>query len=144
MIIDEFYKASKNFDKERSPSLIKAIIQLGSKSDQRYFLAPNISSLGENPFTKEMEFIKLDFNTVFLDVKELYKEIGKDEEKKTEKLIEILKAQNTKSLIYAGTYSNIDILSNIINIRFEEKNSELLNNFSILLYGNIFYSLSNF
>lgn len=142
MIIDEFYKASKNFDKERSPSLIKAIIQLGSKSDQRYFLAPNISSLGENPFTKEMEFIKLDFNTVFLDVKELYQEIGKDEEKKTEKLIEILKAQETKSLIYAGTYSNIDILSNIINIRFEEKNSELLNNFSKWLSKNYSYNWS--
>lgn len=142
MIIDEFYKASKNFDKERSPSLIKAIIQLGSKSDQRYFLAPNISSLGENPFTKEMDFIKLDFNTVFLDVKELYKEIGKDEEKKTEKLIEILKAQDTKSLIYAGTYSNIDILSNIINIRFEEKNSELLNNFSKWLSKNYSYNWS--
>lgn len=142
MIIDEFYKASKNFDKERSPSLIKAIIQLGSKSDQRYFLAPNISSLGENPFTKEMEFIKLDFNTVFLDVKELYKEIGKDEEKKTEKLIEILKAQDTKSLIYAGTYSNIDILSNIINIRFEEKNSDLLNNFSKWLSKNYSYNWS--
>lgn len=142
MIIDEFYKASKNFDKERSPSLIKAIIKLGSKSDQRYFLAPNISSLGENPFTKEMEFIKLDFNTVFLDVKELYQEIGKDEEKKTEKLIEILKAQDTKSLIYAGTYSNIDILSNIINIRFEEKNGDLLNNFSKWLSKNYSYNWS--
>lgn len=142
MIIDEFYKASKIFDKERSPSLIKAIIQLGNKSDQRYFLAPNISSIGENPFTKEMEFIKLDFNTVFLDVKELYKEIGKNEEKKTEKLIEILKAQDTKSLIYAGTYSNIDILSNIINIRFEEKNNELLNNFSKWLSKNYSYNWS--
>lgn len=142
MIIDEFYKASKNFDKERSPSLIKAIIQLGYKSDQKYFLAPNISSLGENPFTKEMEFIKLDFNTVFLDVKKLYEEIGKDEEKKTEKLIEILKAHDTKSLIYAGTYSNIDILSNIINIRFEEKNSELLNNFSKWLSNNYSHNWS--
>jgi len=142
MIIDEFYKASKKFDKERSPSLIKAIIKLGSKSNQRYFLAPNISSLEENPFTKEMEFIKLDFNTVFLDVKELYQEIGKDEEKKTEKLIEILKAQDTKSLIYAGTYSNIDTLSNIINIRFEEKNSELLNNFSKWLSKNYSYNWS--
>lgn len=142
MIIDEFYKASKNFDKERSPSLIKAIIQLGSKSEQRYFLAPNISSLGENPFTKEMEFIKLDFNTVFLDVKELYKEIGKDEERKTTKLIEILKAQDTKSLIYAGTYSNIDILSNIINIHFVEKNSELLNNFSKWLSKNYSFNWS--
>src|SRR3989338_2907530 len=140
MIIDEFYKASRKFDKERSPSLIKAIIKLGGKSDQRYFLAPNISSLEENPFTKEMEFIKLDFNTVFLDVKELYQEIGKDEEKKTERLIEILKAQDTKSLIYAGTYSNIDILTNIINIRFEEKNSELLNNFAKWLSKNYSYN----
>lgn len=142
MIIDEFYKASKNFDKERSPALIKAIIKLGSKSDQRYFLAPNISSLDDNPFTREMEFIKLDFNTVFLDVKELYQEIGKDEEKKTEKLIGILNAQETKSLIYAGTYSNIDILSNIINIHFEEKNSALLNNFSKWLSKNYSYNWS--
>src|SRR5690554_4014978 len=142
MIIDEFYKASKNFDKERSPSLIKAIIKLGNKSNQRYFLAPNISSLEENPFTKEMEFIKLDFNTVFLDVQELYQEIERDEQKKTEKLIEILKAQDTKSLIYAGTYANIDTLSNIINIRFEEKNSELLNNFSKWLSKNYSYNWS--
>lgn len=142
MIIDEFYKASKKFDKERSPSLIKAIIKLGSKSEQRYFLAPNISSLEENPFTKEMEFIKLDFNTVFLDVKELYEEIGKDEEKKTEKLIEILKAQDIKSLIYAGTYANIDTLSNIINIRFKEKDSKLLNNFSKWLSINYSYNWS--
>ncbi|MCO6162333.1 DEAD/DEAH box helicase [Flavobacterium sp. NRK F7] len=142
MIIDEFYKASKNFDKERSPSLIKAIIQLGNKSKQRYFLAPNISSLEENPFTREMEFIKLDFNTVFLEVNEIYLEIGKNEELKTEKLIGILKAQDTKSLIYAGTYSNIDVLSNIINIRFEEKNSVLLNNFSNWLSKNYSYNWS--
>ena len=142
MIVDEFYKASSNFDKERSPSLIKAIIKLGSKSKQRYFLAPNISSLEENPFTQEMKFIKLDFNTVFLDVKELYQEIGKNEEKKTETLIEILKAKKTKSLIYAGTYSNIDTLSNIINTRFEEKNNVLLNNFSNWLAKNYSYNWS--
>lgn len=140
MIIDEFYKASKKFDKERSPSLVKAIIKLGSKSNQRYFLAPNISSLEENPFTKDMEFIKLDFNTVFLDVKELYQEIGKDEEKKTETLIKILRNQDSKSLIYAGTYSNIDTLSEIINIRFEEKNSKLLSGFSKWLSKNYSYN----
>lgn len=142
LIIDEFYKASKNFDKERSPSLIKAIIKLGSKSSQRYFLAPNISTLEENPFTKEMEFIKLDFNTVFLEVNELYKGIGKDEKKKTETLIEILKSKETKSLIYAGTYSNIDTLSNIINTRFEEKSNELLDNFANWLTKNYSYNWS--
>lgn len=45
LIIDEFYKASKKFDKERAPSLIKAIMQLSEKAAQRYFLAPNISEL---------------------------------------------------------------------------------------------------
>lgn len=142
MIIDEFYKASKNFDKERSPSLIKAIIKLGDKSKQRYFLAPNISSLEENPFTKEMEFIKLDFNTVFLEVNELYQDIGKDEQKKTELLIDILKSKETKSLIYAGTYSNIDTLSNIVNTNFEEKNIELLTNFANWLTKNYSYNWS--
>lgn len=136
MIIDEFYKASKCFDEERAPSLIKAIIKLGSKSSQRYFLAPNISSLKENPFTRDMEFIKFDFNTVFLEVNELYQDIEKDEKKKENALINILHSKNTKSLIYAGTYSNIDTLSNIINTHFEEKNNELLTNFASWLAEN--------
>lgn len=142
MIIDEFYKASKNFDKERSPSLVKAIIKLGNKSKQRYFLAPNISSLEENPFTKDMDFIKLDFNTVFLEIKELFAEIGKDEKKKTETLIEILESKSTKSLIYAGTYSNIDTLSNIINTKFIEKDNQLLNQFAGWLSKNYSYNWS--
>ncbi|MFL0138240.1 DEAD/DEAH box helicase, partial [Tenacibaculum maritimum] len=65
LIVDEFYKASSNFDKDRSPNLIKAILKLGKKAKQKYFLAPNISNLSENPFTKGMEFFSLDFNTVF-------------------------------------------------------------------------------
>ncbi|OPB92599.1 DEAD/DEAH box helicase [Elizabethkingia occulta] len=142
MIIDEFYKASKNFDKERSPSLIKAIIKLGNKASQRYFLAPNISLLEENPFTKEMEFIKLDFNTVFLEINELYQNIGKDDQKKTELLIDILKSKDTKSLIYAGTYSNIDTLSNIVNTHFKEKDVELLTNFANWLTKNYSYNWS--
>lgn len=142
LIIDEFYKASKKFDKERSASLVKAIIKLGIKSSQKYFLAPGISSLEENPFTKGMEFVKLDFNTVFLEVNELYENIGKDEKKKTDLLVEILKNKETKSLIYAGTYSNIDILSSIINTHFEEKSNELLNSFSDWLAKNYSYNWS--
>ncbi|EMK6706315.1 DEAD/DEAH box helicase, partial [Vibrio cholerae] len=41
LIVDEFYKASSAFDKDRSPSLINAILKLGSKAKQKYFLAPN-------------------------------------------------------------------------------------------------------
>lgn len=140
MIIDEFYKASNTHDKERSPSLVKAIIKLGNKSKQKYFLAPNISSLGENPFTKDMEFVKLEFSTVFLEIKEYYKEINKDNQKKTEKLLEILKTKETKSLIYAGTYTNIDIISSIILTNFPDKNSILLNQFSEWLGKNYDYN----
>ncbi len=55
-----------------------------------------------------MEFLELlDFNTVYLDIKELYKEIGSDEIKKGQKLIELISLSSQKSLIYAGTYSEI-------------------------------------
>ena len=64
LIIDEFYKAGIKFDKERAPILLKAILELGGASKQRYFLAPNISDLPENVFTQGMEFVPLDFNTV--------------------------------------------------------------------------------
>ena len=40
LIIDEFYKASSDHDDERSPALIKAIMQLGKQAKQKYFLAP--------------------------------------------------------------------------------------------------------
>jgi hypothetical protein len=140
LIVDEFYKASSVHDKERSPSLVKAIIKLGQKSKQKYFLAPNISSVGENPFTKGMDFVHLDFSTVYLEINELYKEIDKDGQKKEEKLIEILKSKDTKSLIYAGTYTNIDIISTIILTNFNEKNSVLLNQFSEWLGRNYEYN----
>ena len=81
MIVDEFYKASSKFDKERSPSLISAMIKLGAKSNQKYYLAPNITSIDSNPFTEDMEFIRLDFNTVFLEKHELYNQINNNEEK---------------------------------------------------------------
>lgn len=90
LIVDEFYKASRSFDKERSPSLIKAMIKLGEKAKQKYYLAPNISELEDNPFTKDMEFICLNFNTVYLQKHELYKEIGSDTKLKGDVLIDIL------------------------------------------------------
>ncbi|HUC83322.1 MAG TPA: DEAD/DEAH box helicase [Flavisolibacter sp.] len=140
LIIDEFYKASMVHDKERAPSLVKAIIKLGEKSDQKYFLAPNISSVSENPFTKGMEFIRLDFSTVFLEINELYKEINKDSKKKEEALIGILKAKETKTLIYAGTYSNIEVVSTVILTNFNEKESDLLNQFADWLAENYSYN----
>lgn len=115
LVVDEFYKASHVHDRDRAPSLIKAVIKLSKKAAQRYYLAPNIKKLGENAFTKDMEFIELlDFNTVYLDIQELYKDIDGDQKKKGEKLIELIKPGSQKSLVYAGTYSEIDKISKLV------------------------------
>ncbi|MAN28261.1 MULTISPECIES: DEAD/DEAH box helicase [Mesonia] len=135
MIVDEFYKASSKFDKERSPSLIRAMIKLGAKSNQKYYLAPNITSLDSNPFTEDMEFIRLDFNTVYLEKHELYNQINNNEEK-SGKLLEILSNNKGKSLIYAGTYSNIDSLTNLFLDTYEPVENELLEMFSDWLSKN--------
>lgn len=136
LIIDEFYKASSEFDKERSASLIKAMIELSKIAKQKYFLAPNISSLKENPFTRDMEFVSLDFNTVVLHKHEFYREIGKDLKLKSQRLIDILREYRSKTLIYAGTYTDIERVSEII-LEYEPRvEEELLSWFAEWLQSN--------
>lgn len=136
LIVDEFYKASNKYDKERSPSLLRAMLKLGRISEQKYFLAPNISSLNDSPFTKDVEFIKLNFNTVFLEKHELYKSIGKDEIKKSAALLSIIKDRSKKTLIYAGTYSNIDRISYLIIDKMHVHKGGVLTDFSRWLAKN--------
>lgn len=115
LVVDEFYKASSKHDPDRAPSLLRAILKLTKNSKQRYYLAPNIKRLGENIFTRDMEFIELlDFNTVFLDVHETYKELGKDEAAKGGKLIDLISRGGQKSLVYAGTYREIQKVAELI------------------------------
>lgn len=115
LIVDEFYKASSKHDRERSPSLVKSILKLSKKADQRYYLAPNIKRLSNNIFTEGMEFVELlDFNTVYLEKFDLYKEIGKDEYKKSRELLKIISNKSKKSLVYAGTYSEIEKVSKLV------------------------------
>lgn len=135
LIVDEFYKASVNFDKDRAPDLIKAIIQFGAKAKQRYFLAPNISKLSDNPFTAGMEFLKLDFSTVYLEKHEDYKTINTQQEK-SNRLLEILNESRTKTLIYAGTFSQIEEVSTLLLTELENDSSELLNQFAKWLEKN--------
>jgi hypothetical protein len=129
LVVDEFYKASGLFDKERSAALIRAILKFSARAKQRYFLAPNIARLIDNQFTKGMDFLRLDFNTVFLETHSLYPEIGKDALKKSEALVEILRAAKGKSLVYAGTYSGIAEVSNILLDRLPASGSPLLTSF---------------
>lgn len=136
LIVDEFYKASQAFDKERAPSLIRAIVELSKISRQRYFLAPNISELKGNTFTEGMEFLRLDFNTVFLHKTELYREIGKDKEKKNRVLLHLLSQHAGKILIYAGTYTNITSIANLLMTSLKPLGRRLLEDFRAWLAKN--------
>ncbi|MHB8127213.1 MAG: DEAD/DEAH box helicase [Desulfitobacteriaceae bacterium] len=132
LVVDEFYKASSLFDSlDRSSTLMKAIIKLGKISKQKYYLAPNISKISVNSFTKNMVFEELlNCNTVFLEKHNLYKTIKKDVNKKSETLIKILKEnQGTKTLIYAGAYSQINNVCNLIQTHFVPQKTKLLRNF---------------
>src|SRR6478609_276663 len=100
LIIDEFYKASFEFDKERSGSLLKAMVRLGKISKQKYFLAPNIQEIKDNSFTKDLEFMELKFQTVCLKLNEIYRDIKGDKTKKDNALLRILNNVESKSLIY--------------------------------------------
>lgn len=140
LIVDEFYKSSKLLDKERSDALIEAIIKFGKKADQRYYLAPNIASIQDNPFTEGMEFMRMDVKTVCLNQYDYTAEIGKDKGIKTEKLKELLHQVQGKTLIFAGTYSNIKEVSNVYLSNVAVKESPLLTAFSRWLGENYDYT----
>jgi len=137
LIIDEFYKASSKYDKERSPALLKAIIKLSAKAKQKYFLAPNIASIVSNVFTEGMVFEdKLGFNTVYLERKDLYEEIGKDLVKKEAALLKILFENKAKSLIYAASYPQIELVSTLLIANLPLSESTLLIEFATWLSEN--------
>lgn len=136
LVVDEFYKASRAFDKERSPALLKAMLMLGEKADQKYYLAPNIHDLSTNPFTKDMLFLRMDFNTVFLEKHESYKEIQKDAQKKNDVLLQILNKQEAKTLIYAGSHSGVESVATLLIENTKIERSELLSSFSSWLATN--------
>lgn len=136
LVVDEFYKASQAFDKERSPALLKAMLKLGEKAAQKYYLAPNIADLNDNPFTKGMTFLRMDFNTVFLEKHEEYKDINKDVQKKNDALLRILGKHETKSLIYAGSYSGVDSVSTLLIDNTDKEDGPLLSSFSAWLATN--------
>lgn len=136
LVVDEFYKASKEFDKDRAPALLKAMLKLGEKARQRYYLAPHVSKLPENPFTRGMLFLPLDFNTVFLQKHDLSAELGKDAAKKSSALVSILEGTQGKSLIYAGTYPNVDRVANLLIEKSREIGAPLLSSFAEWLSVN--------
>jgi hypothetical protein len=140
MIVDEFYKAAADFDKERSPVLVRAMLKFSEKAAQKYYLAPNISGLADNFFTRGMEFIKLDFNTVVLRRFDRYKElVGSAEQRAGKKkglLLEVLSEFKGKTLIYAGSYQQVSSVSAVLSKHLPQVKSLILADFSKWLTDN--------
>lgn len=145
LIVDEFYKASSTFDDNRSSSLLSAIIELGKISRQKYYLAPNIHKIADNVFTQGMQFMRLvDFKTVVTKSAKIYKKLSYKENREEFKkfhLINILQKNKSKTLIYAGSYNNIDKISEILKNKLDIKETQLLKDFNYWLkvnYGKAF------
>lgn len=145
LIVDEFYKAGKiqgckiNSVDCRIGQLIEAISLLGKKATQRYFLAPNISELKENPFTQGMHFRKIDFNTVYTDIEYTYESFLKNQDRELQKyahLERILRTEAGKTLIYVNSYTSIhQVNTKILELNFNPSSS-ILASFAFWLKEN--------
>lgn len=114
LVVDEFYKISKDHDTERFEKLQNIVLKLSKISKQKYFLAPNITTdkLNDNEILKDVKIInKMDFHTVFIETKD-FSWLKWNE--KNNKLIEIMNTEKWQTILYAGTFSWIEELKNII------------------------------
>ena len=140
LIVDEFYKVSSMFDDERSSSLLSAIIELGKISRQKYYLAPNIHKIADNVFTQGMQFMRLvDFKTVITKSAKIYERLKEGENRdefKKHYLVDILHKTKSKTLIYAGSYGNINKVADILANSLTHKNTTLLKDFNDWLKVN--------
>ena len=142
LIVDEFYKASQAFTQrksdERSLILLKAILELSKIAKQRYFLAPNITALTESVFTQGMTFHEFKMSTVFLKTYEEYRDIKGSKNAKIEQKSVVLKKLlaegrengDTKTLIYAGTFTEVDRLISLVCESADPHATRLLVQFS--------------
>lgn len=140
LIVDEFYKVSSMFDDERSSSLLSAIIELGKISRQKYYLAPNIHKIADNVFTQGMQFMRLvDFKTVITKSAKIYERLKEGENRdefKKHYLVDILHKTKSKTLVYAGSYGNINKVADILANSLTLKNTTLLKIFNDWLKVN--------
>lgn len=142
LVVDEFYKSSEVFDKDRSAALVSAMIKLGKKAKQKYYLAPNITTIKNSPLTEGLLFLHLDFNTVFLEVNDYFSEINKEKhkdkrEKKKEGYLQKLNSDlKGKTLVYAGSKKEVSKAAKILCLSSTDKKSPLLSSFSKWLIEN--------
>ena len=114
------------------------ILGFGKIAKQRYFLAPNISALNESIFTRGMAFHEFKMTTVFLETHEEYRNITGGKPEKVRKKTTIFKrlldegkeAGNVKTLVYAGSYPEVDRVAAVICEHQKTHSTELLDDFS--------------
>lgn len=129
LVIDEFYKASKKEKDTRSISLQRAMLEFQKIAKQRYYLAPNISELTENIFTKGIEFISFDCNTVALNIEKTYEKINENYSK-FDAFIDILNKTNGKTLIYVNSHVSLNEVCTILLGKEKDKNNIFLKDFA--------------
>lgn len=148
-IVDEFYKIELikyNNGKcdIRSSILQQIIFYYCSEITQKYFIAPNIHDVSENPFIEHNEFYYTNFNTVKVE-EHNYIVKGKNKKYlKNKKLNSLLRNElfNKKNIIYTNTV--VGIKNNIYEECIKKydinifTNTILLNNF--LKWLELYYS----
>lgn len=138
-IVDEFYKISSKHDKDRSSILQYVVLKYSKNVSQKYYLCPNIDEINQQDiFCKNMKFISIPYNTVFIDTIESYKE---KKFNKSLKLFEIL-SQNIKTLIYTKSQNEIKkVYETLADFKAGEIATKNLQNFSNWLlkhYGEFY------
>ena len=134
-IVDEFYKILSNDN--RALTLKIAISKLSKISKQKYYLCPNISKINLSLFgINRMKYVKLDFNTVFLNIK---KEICKSKKNKDNLVLNIINNnKNKQNLIYVNQPSTADKLATFLSSGFKKRDSKILQNYNEWLTKNYF------
>lgn len=123
LIVDEFYKAGIEYGQDRAPILQRVLYKLAPKARQRYYITPTVViDANANPLTNDMQVLNLDFDTVYLDIHDCYEMVKYAQNRDAEKtriMNEVLDAKQTKTLIYAGTFANIDTIANALLERYK-------------------------
>lgn len=77
-----------------------------------------------------MDFVRFDFNTVFLEKHDYSQEINRDENRKSDIFLQIMNSSEKKSLIYAGSYPNIEKVANLLLESEQASNHVILSQFA--------------
>ncbi|MGY3078047.1 hypothetical protein ACVWZZ_004455 [Bradyrhizobium sp. LM6.10] len=118
-VVDEFYKLDPTRQDDRSATLNAAVYQLLRRSNQFFFLGPNIEAVRYSADTRwKFEFLHTRFSTVAVDTFDLTR-IKNKEERLTQ---ELTKKGNWPALVFISSPDRANSLANSLteDVRFAE------------------------